>query len=83
MAKKKTAGVFDVRNVIGSLLGIYGVILVLLGIFGEKDPDKSAGVNANLWAGIILIVVGLVFLIWNWLRPVVVESDGTNDAPEK
>jgi len=33
MAKKKktTAGAFDVRNIIGALMAIYGVILVIWG----------------------------------------------------
>ena len=54
------AGAFDVRNIIGALLTIYGVILLLVGLFGDADAATTGGVNANLWAGLALLVVGLV-----------------------
>ena len=72
--EKKTAGAFDIRNVIGGLLLVYGVILTLVGIFGDKEGDKTGDVNANLWAGIVLLVVGGAFVVWSRLRPVVVEE---------
>ncbi len=66
------AGAFDIRNVIGVLLSTYGVILLLLGIFADAEPDKTGDVNANLWAGLALLVVGAGFLAWVRLRPLVV-----------
>jgi hypothetical protein len=69
---KHTAGALDIRNIIGGLLGTYGVILLLLGLFGDKEGEKTGGVNANLWAGIILIIVSVSFMTWARLRPVVV-----------
>ena len=66
------AGIFDIRNIIGALLGIDGLIILLVGIFGDAEEDKTGGVNANLWAGLGMLVVGLGFLIWARLRPVVV-----------
>lgn len=70
--KKHVAGLFDIRNIIGSLLAIYGVILLLMGLFADYDEDKTGGVNANLWAGVALLVVGLGFIAWAKIRPVVV-----------
>jgi drug/metabolite transporter (DMT)-like permease len=70
--QKHTAGALDIRNIIGGLLGVYGVILVLMGLFGDKELDKTGDVNANLWAGLALIVVAAVFLVWAKLRPTVV-----------
>ena len=67
---KKTAGAFDVRNIIGALLTIYGVILLLVGLFNGDGGPKSGDVNSNLWAGIVLLVVGLGFLAWARVRPV-------------
>ena len=40
---KKTAGAFDIRNIIGSLLGIYGVILLLAGLFADPELEKTGG----------------------------------------
>ena len=77
---KHTAGAFDIRNIIGGLIGLYGVILTLMGIFGDKELDKTGGVNANLWAGLGMLVVGLGFLIWARLRPVVV-PESHDDQP--
>ncbi len=68
----RTAGALDVRNIIGGLLSIYGVILLVMGLFGDTAPEKTGGVNANLWAGICLLVVGLGFVAWARLRPIVV-----------
>ena len=72
---KKTAGALDIRNIIGALIGTYGVILVLMGLFADKELDKTGDVNANLWAGLVMAAMGAGFLIWSWLRPTVVPDD--------
>lgn len=77
---KKTAGALDVRNIIGALLTVYGVILLLMGIFGDTASEKTGGVNANLWAGLVLLVVGLGFVAWWRLRPIVVPDDIDRDV---
>ena len=82
MAEKQTAGAFDIRNVIGALLGIYGVVLILVGIFDGDGGPKSGDVNSNLWAGLILLVVGVGFLAWAKIRPVVVPDEVDKDALE-
>ncbi|PKW26499.1 hypothetical protein [Phycicoccus duodecadis] len=90
MAEKHTAGAFDIRNIIGLLLTIYGVILTLMGIFADPATQKTGGLNANLYAGIGLLVVGLGFIAWSRLRPVVVPEevpevgdDPVRPAPKK
>jgi hypothetical protein len=87
---KKTAGAFDIRNIIGSLLGIYGVFLLLAGLFMDKEEAKTGGVNANLWTGLALAVAAAVFLLWARLRPIIVpahvppsEDDPTRPAPRR
>ncbi|GAA4669991.1 hypothetical protein [Nocardioides nanhaiensis] len=70
-----TAGAFDIRNIIGGLIGLYGVILGLMGLLGDPETDKTGGVNANLWAGLGLLVFGVAFVLWARLRPVVVPDD--------
>lgn len=72
---KKTAGALDIRNIIGMLLAVYGVILLAMGIFGDPETEKTGGTNANLWAGLALLAVGLGFLAWARIRPVVVPAD--------
>jgi drug/metabolite transporter (DMT)-like permease len=75
-----TAGLLDIRNIIGGLLGIYGVILLLLGLFADTEEEKTGGVNANLWAGLALLVVGAVFMAWAKLRPVEVPDEVEGDV---
>jgi len=79
-ASTRTAGLFDIRVIIGALLGLYGVILTLLGMFAvsDADLDRGDGLNINLWAGLGMLVVGIGFIVWTRLRPIVVPAD-----PEK
>lgn len=70
-----TAGAFDIRNIIGALLGIYGVILTVAGVAGQGGTAKTGGVNANLWTGLALVVAAVVFLGWARLRPITVPAD--------
>ncbi|KAA1378423.1 hypothetical protein [Aeromicrobium fastidiosum] len=74
---KKKAGVFDIRFVIGGLLGVYGVILILLGLFNATDEElaRGDGLNINLWGGVGMLVVAIGFGVWARLRPVVVPDD--------
>ena len=78
--RRHTAGLLDIRNIIGGLLGAYGVILTLLGLFGDQEGDKTGDVNANLWAGLVLLVISGIFLVWARLRPVVVPEH--DEAPD-
>jgi len=90
--EKHTAGAYDVRTVIAGLIGFYGIVLVVVGIVDNSASDraKTGDVNANLWAGIVMIVVALVFALWLKLRPVVVDpaalqkeaGEGTSDGSD-
>lgn len=66
------AGAFDIRTFIALLIGIYGVVLVVTGLVGtsEDELDRAGGLNINLWAGIGMIVVAVLFQAWAKLRPV-------------
>jgi hypothetical protein len=78
------AGAFDIRVFIASLIGIYGVVLVIAGLIGPSDSQlaKAGGVNINLWAGLGMVVVSAVFVTWARLRPVVVpEHVDTTERP--
>ena len=83
---KHTAGALDIRNIIGGLIGLYGLILLLMGLFGDKEYDKTGDVNANLWAGLAMLVFAAAFLVWARLRPTVVpdhveKPDDTGPPP--
>lgn len=74
------AGLFDIRRIIGLLLGIYGVILVATSFFtSDEQLAKSDGVNVNLWTGIGLVVAAAVFTAWARLRPIVVKDEPDED----
>ncbi|MET7769614.1 hypothetical protein [Nocardia sp. NPDC005366] len=72
---------FDIRTIVGALLGCYGVILVITGLVHDTAAEeaKTGGVDINIWAGIGMAVVGLLFLVWARLRPVVVPP--TSETP--
>lgn len=71
--RRHSAGLFDIRNIIGALLAIYGVVLLLVAAFG--GPGKAAHNDAaNLWMGVALLVAGLFFLGWAKVRPIVVDE---------
>jgi hypothetical protein len=74
--RRHVAGWFDIRNVIGALLVIYGVVLLAMGIFDNTDSQlaRADGVNANLWTGLGTLAVGLFFMAWARLRPIVVDD---------
>jgi hypothetical protein len=67
---------FDLRLVIGALLGAYGVILVIRGpLDGPEQLAQAAGTAINLWTGIGLVVVAAVFLVWARVRPLGIEAN--------
>ena len=59
------ANLFDIRNIIAALLGIYGVVLVIVSFStSNQDREKVSGVNANLWVGIGLLLFAAFFITW-------------------
>jgi hypothetical protein len=78
------ASLFDLRMVIGGLLTLYGIVLTVLGLFASSDTKaKAAGININLWAGLVILAGGAVFLAWARLRPLRAEDlqDTDTDRP--
>jgi hypothetical protein len=79
--RKHAAGAFDIRNIIAALIGVYGVVLVLMGIFdyNADQQTRTGDVNANLWAGLAMVVFAIAFALWSRLRPVVVDPKEIDD----
>jgi flagellar motor component MotA len=66
----RAANLFDLRRIIGGMFAIYGVILFVLGLgASQKEIDKAAGWNLNLWVGLAMIVVAGIFIAWALMRP--------------
>ena len=64
------AKLFDIRSFTGFLFVIFGVIVTIVGLTAtEADIQKAAGINLSLIIGIIMLVVGVIFLTWLVLRP--------------
>ncbi|MDQ1681223.1 MAG: hypothetical protein QOI42_2082 [Frankiaceae bacterium] len=77
MSDSKMASLFDVRLVVGGLLTVYGIVLLIMGIAdGSAAVQKAAGIRINLWTGLAMLVLGLLFLLWMRVRPLHVEPKG-------
>ena len=71
---KDKVNLFDLRRIIGGLFVVYGTLLLVLGLFAsDEDIDKAAGVNVNLWAGVGMLVFGLLMIAWALIRPLAEE----------
>ena len=68
---------FDLRFIIAFLFGLYGVVLVVvgLGFTSADDLAKAEGININLWAGIAMVVISAAFAAWATLRPQFAKTD--------
>lgn len=65
---------FDIRLLIGGLFTLYGVMLTVAGFFtSDADKQKASNININLWLGIGMLIMGLLFLLWRQLNPLRVE----------
>ncbi|MFF5034158.1 hypothetical protein [Nocardia salmonicida] len=63
---------FDIRTIIGALLGSYGAVLVITSLVQDSAAQeaKTGGIDVNLWAGLGMLGVAVVFIGWTLLRPV-------------
>jgi hypothetical protein len=79
--KSAAAELFDLRVLIGALFTLYGVVLIIAGIFASAaEIQKASGININLWMGIAMLIVGLLFLLWWRLNPLRRPVDPTHDV---
>jgi hypothetical protein len=64
------AKLFDIRSFTGGLFVIFGVIVTIVGLTAsDADIQKASGINLSLIIGLIMLVVGVVFLVWLLARP--------------
>ena len=91
MAGRLLRYLFDIRCIIGALLGIYGALLTVAGfapsLLGpHRDPaandnrvDLYVGTDANWWVGLVLLGIAATFFIWAVLRPMRAETTDTSE----
>lgn len=71
---------FDLRTIIGGLFVVYGLLLIVVGIFdNEAEVAKADGIRINLWLGLAMLVLGALFLLWVRLRPLRIERPADSD----
>ena len=84
MVDERKARLFDVRRVIGGLFVVYGLVVTLAGLFDSPaELEKAQGVRINLWTGVAMLVLGVLFLLWQWWRPLEVGPAESAEAPER
>ena len=85
--EERAANLFDLRRIIGGVFVVWGVLLTILGLFDtDAEIEKAAGVNINLWTGLVLLLMATFFLVWALTRPLsdeLAEADGEVERPEK
>lgn len=80
--KSAAAKLFDIRLLIGGLFTLYGVMLTVAGFFtSDADRQKASGININLWLGLGMLVLGLLFLLWRMVNPLRIEPNPTQHRP--
>lgn len=71
--RTRGAGLFDLRWIIAMLMGLFGIVVTLMGIFDSASSTAASGqpvgVNVNLWTGIPMILLAAGFGIWAVVRP--------------
>ncbi len=81
-AKSAAARLFDIRVLIGGLFTLYGVMLIVAGfVTSDAQLKKASDININLWLGLGMLALGLLFLLWWKLNPLKLPNpDETDDA---
>ncbi|MDK8870499.1 hypothetical protein [Corynebacterium macclintockiae] len=78
------AGAFDIRNVIGSLMGLYGLVLLISYFLLDPGMDVTTGEpkneTYNLVCGLAMIAVAVVFLLWTKLDPIKIDESAAQDV---
>jgi len=81
--KSAASKLFDIRFMIGGLFTVYGLLLIGYSFFmTPAEIQKAAGININLWMGLGMLLLGLFFLAWVRLSPLIHDETATaSDRP--
>lgn len=62
---------FDLRRILGALFVFYGVVVLIIGLINNSsDMKQTGGIAINIWTGAAMLVLGLLFFVWDRLAPV-------------
>lgn len=79
----RSTRLFDLRFLIGGLFTLYGLIVGVAGLFDSAAQLKKAGgIRINLWTGICMLALGLLFLAWARWRPLQLGRRTADDGSE-
>lgn len=80
--KSAAAKLFDIRIMIGGLFVLYGLMLTIAGFFtSAAELARAVGINMNLWLGIGMLVLGILFLVWARVNPNRPDPNPTDATP--
>jgi hypothetical protein len=69
---------FDLRWILAFLFAVYGIVVTLMGLLAHAKTYTASGqnvnINVNLWTGIPMLVLAILFALWALLRPTVVPT---------
>lgn len=80
-APSAASTLFDLRTVIAILFGVYGIVLLIIAFVDtpQRELDKSAGLHINLWSGITMVVVAVIFVLWVRLKPTLADDEPVDE----
>jgi hypothetical protein len=61
---------FDLRRILGALFLLYGLIVTIVGIVHYAPDVEQAGMPINIYAGLGMLILGILFFVWDRLSPV-------------
>lgn len=77
----RQARMLDLRTYIFGLFTIFGIAVTVSGIrVTPAELAKASGININLWAGVAMLLLALVFGVWALVAPPQLPLVGSEDA---
>ncbi len=75
----------DIKIPIGFMFGIIGLFLTIIGLITISDAElyeRSLNVNINLWAGLPMLVFGILMLVFSDLRKKKIQEEIKSNIEE-
>jgi hypothetical protein len=75
---RSRVSLFDLRWILAFLFAVYGIVVTLMGLLAHAKTytasGQNVGINVNLWTGIPMLVLAILFALWAVLRPAMVPT---------